>query len=67
VTVAKQSLLNSLDKVRNINDWYQRAKFYNLDIIKAMNQIRELCDELERICPKQLWPFPNYASILFHF
>jgi glutamine synthetase len=30
-----------------------------------MNQLRSACDELERIIPKHLWPFPTYADILF--
>jgi glutamine synthetase type III len=30
-----------------------------------MSEIRIVCDELERLMPKHLWPFPNYAEILF--
>jgi glutamine synthetase len=30
-----------------------------------MEQIRNYCDQLERLVAKKYWPFPTYADILF--
>jgi glutamine synthetase type III len=63
---AKTGLLNNLIKVRSVDDWYTKAKSYNVNVIKSMQEIRQACDELERLCPKHVWPFPTYADILFY-
>jgi glutamine synthetase type III len=31
-----------------------------------MQEVRASVDELERLMPKHLWPFPTYADILFN-
>ena len=31
----------------------------------AMDAVREVADQLERIVPDDLWPLPKYSEILF--
>jgi glutamine synthetase len=52
-------------EVRDITNWKQKAATYRQKVFKAMTEVRVACDELERVMPKTLWPFPNYADILF--
>jgi glutamine synthetase len=59
-------LLKSLANLRNISGWAQKATAYRKNVFKTMETIRYYCDELERIMPKNLWPFPTYADILFN-
>jgi len=35
------------------------------EAIAAMNDLRETVDRLEHICPKELWPLPSYAEMMF--
>ncbi len=35
------------------------------EAIAAMNDLRETVDRLEYICPKELWPLPSYAEMMF--
>lgn len=34
-------------------------------LIPSMERLREVCDRLERRTDEELWPFPNYHSLLF--
>ena len=34
-------------------------------MIPAMEAVREVADQLERIVPDDLWPLPKYSEILF--
>ena len=38
-------------------------------IVPAMNDVRAVCDSLERVCDKNLWPFPTYEQLCYehHF
>ncbi len=40
--------------------WYQLEK-----IVPGMNRIRGAVDELERLIPLDLWPYPTYGQILY--
>jgi glutamine synthetase len=62
----KKSLLNALAQIRKITDWKLKAYAYRQKIFTNMEKIRLYCDELERLMPKHLWPFPTYADILFN-
>jgi glutamine synthetase len=62
---AKNKLLRALADVRNIDNWIEKASTYRQKVFNAMEEVRKYCDELERIVPKKLWPFPTYADILF--
>lgn len=36
-----------------------------IDSIKAMNELRIAIDELEKFIPKDMWPLPTYADMVF--
>jgi glutamine synthetase len=52
--------------VRDVNEWIKKATIYRTNVFNAMEEVRYYCDELERLMPKELWPFPTYADILFN-
>ncbi|MDR0991579.1 MAG: glutamine synthetase III [Ruminococcus sp.] len=61
--------VNKLDdcllKARELTDALETAKFYRNEVYCAMGELRAAADELETICPEELWPFPTYADLLF--
>ena len=34
-------------------------------IVPAMNDLREIGDQLEVVMPSELWPLPTYREMLF--
>jgi len=46
-------------------DELERAKSYRDMVVPGMDELREFCDELERLVPKYLWPLPTYSDLLF--
>ena len=34
-------------------------------VIPAMNDVREIADQLEKLVADDLWPLPKYSEILF--
>jgi glutamine synthetase len=62
----KNKLVNDLAKLREIKDIQLRSKFYATHIVIDMESLREIVDKLERIIPKNYWPMPTYADILFY-
>ena len=47
-------------------DALHRAAYQRDVVIPAMNAVRVVADEMETIVPKDCWPFPTYADILFY-
>jgi len=43
----------------------KHAKYFRDKVIPAMNGLREVGDQLEAICPHDLWPLPTYREMLF--
>ena len=43
----------------------EESYFIRDNIIKAMNELRAVCDEAEKITAKKYWPFPTYGELLF--
>lgn len=41
------------------------AQAYKTRVVPAMNDLRKTSDSLERMVPKDMWPFPTYADLLF--
>ena len=35
-------------------------------VFATMQELREYCDKLETLMPKDLWPFPSYADLLLY-
>ncbi len=44
----------------------QKAAFYRDTVIPVMDEVRKVSDELEKICPENVWPIPTYAELLFN-
>lgn len=53
------------EKTRAIDDVLRRAKNCCDAVIPAMNELRNLADELETIVDVKCWPMPSYAEMLF--
>ena len=49
----------------NINNEYERAKFYHSKISDRLAHLKEWADVLELLCEKNIWPFPVYEDLLF--
>jgi glutamine synthetase len=43
----------------------KHAKYMRDTIVPAMNDLREIGDQLEVIVPSELWPLPTYREMLF--
>ena len=60
---------DALDKllieVRTIKDTQLKANFYRDSVIPVMEQLRAAADELEVICDRNIWPYPDYSEMLF--
>ena len=51
--------------IADSGDSSKTAFFYREHVFASMNALRAVCDELETIAPKELWPFPSYGDLLF--
>jgi glutamine synthetase len=72
VSALNNSILESVNKlddillkVRELSDTLEIAKFYRNEVYCAMGELRAAADELETLCPEEIWPFPTYADLLF--
>lgn len=52
-------------KTQAIVDTVKKAESYRDKVITSMQALRSDIDALEMIVPKDMWPVPNYADILF--
>ncbi|MFC1500894.1 glutamine synthetase III [Elusimicrobiota bacterium] len=58
------SLFDSLvDKIENLEKVSEGED--TKEKLSAMNNLREVADELEGIVPSDIWPLPSYAEMLF--
>jgi len=46
-------------------DVLAHAKHYRDEVIPAMNEVRNVADELETLVDDRVWPFPTYAEMLY--
>lgn len=58
-------LEENINKVINIKDNQMQANIYKNDVIKAMNDLREVVDEAESKVDKKDWPMPTYVDLLY--
>ncbi len=60
---------DALDKllveVKTIKDTQLKANFYRDSVIPVMEELRASADELEVICDRNIWPYPDYSEMLF--
>jgi len=48
-----------------VDDVLDAARYVQTRVLPAMEAVREIADQLERIVPDSLWPLPKYSEILF--
>jgi glutamine synthetase len=46
-------------------DLLEEAKYVQTTVVPAMQAVRDVADQLEKIVPDDLWPLPKYSEILF--
>lgn len=55
----------ALSDAQRVEDPLARAQSYREAVVPRMDALREVCDELERLMPKNDWPFPSYEDLLY--
>ncbi len=61
------SLKKALDKASaETSDLLKQAEAYSKIVVHAMEALRADADRLEAIIPKDIYPFPTYAELLFN-
>ncbi len=60
-----RSLENALKDAEKITDAQEEADYYCNTVIKNMEELRTVSDELEVICDRTMWPYPDYSELLF--
>lgn len=58
-------LYNDIEKMKEIKDIHKKAIFARDVLLKAMEDVRCVYDEIEIIIPNSEKPFPDYNDILF--
>ena len=52
-------------KAQGVDDTLKKAEAYRDKVVPAMKALRTDVDGLEAIVPKDMWPVPSYADLLF--
>ncbi len=60
-----ESLSHSNKDDDNESELFAHAKFYQNKVIPAMNEVRNIADELEMIVDDSLWPLPKFREMLY--
>jgi glutamine synthetase len=55
----------AVSKTQAITDTVKKAESYRDNVVTAMQALREDIDALEMIVPRDMWPVPSYADLLF--
>jgi glutamine synthetase len=55
----------AITKTLSISDTIKKAESYRDKVVTGMQDLRKDIDALEMIVPKDMWPVPNYADLLF--
>ncbi len=58
-------LESALEKARKIGNLKKQAACYRDEVFMRMNKLRADIDALEMLVPRNLWPVPTYADMLF--
>jgi glutamine synthetase len=66
ILASTDKLDDTLLKVKELSDTLEIAKYYRNEVYCVMGELRAAADELETICPEEIWPFPTYADLLFN-
>ena len=55
----------AVEKTMRIGSMAQQAMAYHNTVMEKMSRAREVCDALEDIVSKELWPYPSYGNLLY--
>jgi glutamine synthetase len=55
----------AVSKTQAITDTVKKAESYRDNVVTTMQTLRENIDALEMIVPRDMWPVPSYADLLF--
>lgn len=58
-------LERALKDVKKLKDAQEKANYYRDTVIEIMTELRGAADELEVICDRNIWPYPDYSEMLF--
>ena len=58
-------LEGALAKAQEIGDTVKKAEAYRDNVVTSMAALRMDIDALEMTVPKDMWPVPSYADLLF--
>ncbi|MBQ6701801.1 MAG: glutamine synthetase III [Clostridia bacterium] len=61
-----ETLEKALAKCDKLSTNAEKAAFYRDSVNPAMEEVRKISDELEKISPEECWPIPTYAELLFN-
>ncbi len=57
-------LVDQFDSIEELST-EELKEFYKQNWFPKVEKARALCDELEDLIPKNLWPFPTYTDLMF--
>ncbi len=58
-------LERALKEVKKLSEAQEKANYYRDTVIAIMEELRAAADELEVICDRNIWPYPDYSEMLF--
>ena len=72
ITVYLTEARNALEKLKELDSQGRKlergekqAKFFNKQVVPAMEALRKPIDKLEMIVEKDVWPMPSYGDLIF--
>ena len=65
IMAAADALEDSLKALADAKDIIDESAAIRDNVLVKMGELRVFCDEAETLTAKDLWPFPNYADLLF--
>ena len=66
MATATAKLDAALEKAQDTTDVLAQARSFHDDVLTAMDELREICDEMENIVSTEAWPLPTYNKMLFY-
>ena len=55
----------AVTKAKKVDDCVKKAETYRDQVVPAMQALRSDVDALEMLVPRDMWPVPTYADLLF--
>ena len=66
MATATAKLDAALEKAQGTTDVLAQARSFHDDVLTAMDELREICDEMENVVSTEAWPLPTYNKMLFY-